>query len=87
MCLYKRYAKGYLNCVYDMDYNVEVKPEYCYSGLDSSEILDCFSAYRNIFKLIFSKYNSQLVSYQLIVIMNIIRIKFLRGNKKIQKCK
>ena len=52
MCLYKRYAKGYLNFVYDVDYNVTVKPEYCF-GFSGIEVLDNFVAYRKVIISIF----------------------------------
>lgn len=47
MCLYKRYANGYLNCIYNVDTNVDIKPEYC-SVFSSIEVLEHFVAYRDI---------------------------------------
>jgi hypothetical protein len=47
--LYSKYAKGYLNYLYDIDLNVDVKPEY-YFGQSREEALECLY---NIGKLLF----------------------------------
>lgn len=52
MCLYKRYANGYLNFVYNVEYNQDVKPEYWF-GFNQSEVLHNFTAYREVIISIF----------------------------------
>ena len=51
--LYQKYAKGYLDCVYDMNYDVAVSPENCH-GLTADETLECFAEFRSIILSIFN---------------------------------